>query len=194
MFSVQALPIDLTGFYKNYGRFKKELEIETRIALVNTRRDFLRRVISIVGSVPAEGGSVPSPYVAYYSPLSSVWIEIKRTKSYMRNIGTATGDLLNWLVGFMDNPAEVAKREGFQSIDINLNTAPEEIRNKVWMMESGKVSWTDPATGKRHPIPARPIFHPVVEYIKKEGLGMSPFYMEMIKARDRAIERVYGGN
>lgn len=184
MFNFEA-SIDLTGFYKNYARFKKELSTEMRIALVNTREDFILQVASIVGSVPAEGGNIPAPYVAFYMPLTSKWIEIKRSKGYMRNIGTATGDLLNWLIAFAASPAEVAMGNDFQEITMNPNVAPDNIKEKILMMEGGSVD-------KR--TPERPIFSPLVAYITKEGMGTSFFYLEAIKARDRAIERVYGTN
>jgi hypothetical protein len=180
VFSFQTT-IDLTGFYKNYARFKKELSTEMRIALVNTREEFILQVASIVGSVPAEGGNVPAPYVAFYMPLSSKWIEVKRIKGWMRNIGTAEGKLLNWLIDFANSPSEVTMGSDFQEITMNPNVAPDNIKEKILMMEAGTVR-----------TPERPIFSPVVAYITKEGMGTSFFYLEAIKARDRAIARVYG--
>ncbi len=185
MFKIEST-IDLNNFEKKYNRFMKEIEIEMRIALVNTREDFITRVASIVGTVPAAGGDIPSPYIATYEKLSSNWIEIKRTKGYMSNIGTATGDLLNWLIGFSKESTEVKSSVGIQEIKINLDNVPESIQDKVYMMESGHFT----VGNKNYP---RPIFSPVVIwYATLEGRGISPFYLEAIKARDRAIERVYG--
>jgi hypothetical protein len=173
--------IDLTAFYKNYKRFKQELSNEMRVALVNTREDFVMQVISIVGSVPAEGGDIPAPYVAFYMPLTSKWIEIKRQRGWMRNIGTASGELLNWLIQFAQSPEQVAVGSDFQEITMNPNVAPDSVKEKILMMEGGLVR-----------TPQRPIFSPVVAYVTKEGTGTSFFYREAIKARDRAIARVYG--
>ena len=194
MFKITADKIDTGKFHEKYKRFCRELEAETRIALVRTREDFLTRVASILGTVPSTGGALPSPYVGFYTELSTGWLTKKIHFHYMMPIGTATGDTYKWLLEHAQNPGEIIKNG--ESIEIDAGVPrPHDISEgmdenmrspeaKIYLMEFGGL-WFSKV------VPARPIFRPAVVWYLTLGME-SPFYKECLAARGRAIERVYG--
>jgi hypothetical protein len=186
MFSINVDTIITKHVEDNIKQFYTELENEFRIALVNTREDFLNRVASILGSVPETGGTMPSPYVGVYKPLTKAWVHKKIKFGWMMPIGTATGETQNWLFNLAKNPEKIIQNGEFIEIDINIPKPTggddSSAEAKIYMMEFGIASKN---------IPARPIFRPAVVWYLTLGMT-SPFYIEAILARNRAIQKVYG--
>lgn len=187
MFSVSIDKVITDKFENRVNRFYNELKTEFKIAVVNTREDFLNRVVSILGSVSHTGGALPSPYIGVYRELTEKWVQRKIRFHWMLPIGTATGETAQWLISHARQPERIIQSGDFieisasipQPMDIGEDITPE---GKIYMMEFGSAKLN---------IPARPIFRPVVVWYLTLG-NNSPFYKEFIMARDRATQRIYG--
>ena len=186
MFSINIDKILTDKVEEGIKRFYVELEKEFRIALVNTREDFLNRVASILGTVPETGGQMPSPYAGVYKPLTKAWVQKKIKFGWMMPIGTATGETQSWLFNLAKQPEKIIQNGQSMEIDINIPKPSggddSSAEAKIYMMEFGSVT---------NKLPARPIFRPAVVWYLTLGMT-SPFYLEAILARNRAIQKVYG--
>ncbi len=193
MLNMKVDRIDTSKFRERFNSFQAELQVQAKIAIVRTREDFLVRVADILGSVPAAGGSLPSPYVGVYQQLSTGWLVKKIQFNYMRPIGVATGETQRWLQALAKNPGEIIQNGTAIEIDAGVPRPADmssgmgddarSVESRIYLMEFGG-SWFG------HGVPERPIFRPAVAWYLTLGQD-SPFYLECIQARNRAIAKVY---
>lgn len=184
MFDISIDKVDLSGFMKDFENIHNIMKEEIAVALVNTREDFLSRVADILGSVPKEGGPLPSPYAMVYQKLSVSWVTYKRKHGLQMPIGVATGETKAWLQGFAEKPGLIITQGNTLSIDAGVlsDGTTYTPQGKIYAMEFGYE-----LSGQ----PARPIFQPaVVWYLANET--DNPFYHEMQVAFQRVIERING--